>query len=49
MLAEANNLGVLLLAELEDPDIANGYENCAAEKGDGIEDPEGMISWEKPN
>ena len=49
LLAQANNLGILLLAELEDPDIAEGYEDCAAEEGDGIEEPEGMVSWEKPN
>ena len=49
LLAQANNLRILLLAELEDPDIAEGYEDCAAEKGDGIEEPEGMISREKPD
>ena len=49
MLAEADNLGVLLLAKLENPDIAKGYKDCAAEEGDGIEEPEGMIRWEKPD
>ena len=48
-LAQSYYLSVLTLAKLEDHDVADRDEDGAAEEGDTVEEPEGVVDREEPH